>query len=77
MHFLFGDDAQAQAALLALGHEEDLKKRSVSRISRKANELLITVESTDVVALRASLNAYLRDIQVAEGIDGKFENGED
>ena len=28
------------------------------------------VESNDIVSLRASLNAYLRDLQVFEGVNG-------
>ena len=69
MSFVLKDEKQAEAVLLALKHEEDFKKRSISNVSQKGKEIIISVESDDVVALRASLNAYLRDIQIVQGIE--------
>ena len=66
----FDNAEAAEAALLAMKHEQDFKKRSVSTIIRKNNELIVMVESNDIVSLRASLNAYLRDLQVFEGVNG-------
>ncbi len=69
LSFVFKDEKQAQAVLAAIKHEEDFKKRSISNVIQKGKEILISVESDDIVALRASLNAYLRDIQIVEGVE--------
>ena len=73
LRLVLKDKEQVEAVLRALAHEEDFKKRSVSIITRNGNEIIIKVESEDVVSLRASLNAYLRDIQVIEGIEKDYD----
>ncbi len=73
LRFELKDEKQAEAVLRALAHEEDFKKRSISNITKNRNEITIKVESEDVVSLRASLNAYLRDIQVIEGIEKELD----
>ncbi|MBS3067384.1 hypothetical protein J4450_01670 [Candidatus Micrarchaeota archaeon] len=70
---LLKNKEQVEAVLRALAHEEDFKKRSISNIIKNGNEIVIKVESEDVVSLRASLNAYLRDIQVIEGIEKELD----
>ncbi len=42
-------------------------KRSGINISETDSELKITIETKDITALRASLNAIIRDVQVIEG----------
>lgn len=69
LQFIFENVKKAEAALIALSHEEDFKKRSISKVIRKDSMLLLNIESDDVIALRAALNAYLRDIQVFEGVE--------
>lgn len=74
MQFVFADSKQSEAALAALRHEEEFKKRCESKVIRNANKLMITIASDDVASLRASLNAYLRDIQIAEGVEKAIAN---
>ena len=77
LSFVFKDEKQAHAVLAAIKHEEDFKKRSISNIIQKGKEILISVESDDIVSLRASLNAYLRDIQIVEGVERAEKNDND
>jgi len=43
--------------------------RSTTRITKKKKLLAIDIEAGDVIALRAAANAYLRALQVFEGIE--------
>ena len=63
------NDVNAVSIFEALKHEEDFKKRSVSSLKLDKNRIIINVGGEDVVAVRASLNAYLRDLQVFAGIN--------
>ncbi|MDO8554044.1 MAG: KEOPS complex subunit Pcc1 [Candidatus Micrarchaeota archaeon] len=63
------DEKTAIAIVAALKHEEDFKKRSISSLKIDKNKIIINVGGDDVVAVRASLNAYLRDLQVFEGVN--------
>ncbi len=63
------DEQNAIAIVAALKHEEDFKKRSISSLKIEKNKIIINVGGDDVVAVRASLNAYLRDLQVFAGIN--------
>ena len=65
----FPDERSAEGALRALKGEEEISKRVGSRVFRERNELVVEVEGADMVALRATLNAYLRYLQTIEGID--------
>ena len=67
----FADEKKAEAALAAMKHEQDFKKRSSSKLIRERNKLRIIVDSSDLVSLRASINSYMRDLQVMEGIEDK------
>ncbi len=69
LHFIFTDETQAVAAVTALKGEEAFKKRSCSNIIQSANEVTLVIESNDCVSLRASINAYLRDLQVCEAVE--------
>ncbi len=66
---IFPDEKSLDAALAAIRHEEDFKKRSASKVIKRGNELIISIESLDTVSLRAALNAYLRDFQVIENVE--------
>lgn len=70
---VFSDEAEVKAAIAALKGEEAFKKRSTSHTIQNGKELIITVDSQDSVSLRAALNAYLRDLQVIEGVKNDIE----
>ncbi|MFI5412309.1 MAG: KEOPS complex subunit Pcc1 [Candidatus Micrarchaeales archaeon] len=42
-------------------------KRSGMQIEETAKELRITIKTSDLTALRATINSIMRDIQVIEG----------
>ena len=63
------DHQKASAVLEALKHEEEFKKRAISNIKLEKNTIIINIIGEDVVAVRAALNAYLRDLQVFDGIN--------
>lgn len=65
----FPDAEALDAAVKALSHEGKVGKRSSSRMTKKKKLLAIEIEAGDVVALRATANAYLRALQVFEGIN--------
>ena len=68
LRFYFDNEKKAEAAELALKQEEEFKGRSNSKVIKKGKEIIITVDSDDVVSMRANVNAYLRDLQVIEGV---------
>jgi len=73
----FPSEEKAKAALSAISHEKDVGARSNAEARVSGKKLTITIEADDVVALRASMNAYMRALQVFEGIDkdeGKRES---
>lgn len=47
---------------------EDANRFSV-KASASGNKLVFNIEATDVAALKAALNSYLRLVQVAEGLE--------
>lgn len=53
----------------ALGEIKERERSSVS-IKETEKELLIEIETGDAAALRASMNAILRDLQAIEGALG-------
>lgn len=65
----FPDEKSLQAALAALSHEGNAGGRSSAKLSGRGRMLAIEIEAQDVVALRAAANAYLRALQVFEGIE--------
>jgi len=60
----FKSEAEAKAALRALKSDVAEYERSKPSIAIKGKEVVLTVKATDVVALRASLNTYLRLLSV-------------
>ena len=68
--FIAGDHKVAKATIKALeGLEGELKKRTLSKISIDGKSVLIDLRATDVVALRASVNGYLRQLQAIEAVE--------
>ncbi len=67
---VFPDGKSAKDAFLALKGEAEKGGRFSSRVSLDGNELAVEAGGADVVALRATLNAYLRYLQAIEGIEG-------
>ncbi len=68
MEFVFPDAKSAEAAAKAISHEGSVSNRSSSKIEQKDNILRIEIEAQDVVALRATSNAFLRALQVIEEV---------
>ena len=69
----FPDGKKAGAAMEAVSHERGVGSRSEAKMSVKDGTLMIDISAADVVALRASANAYLRALQAIEGIDTRCE----
>ena len=69
IRIFFENEEQANAAVAAIKHEEDFKKRSDSKVIRGKKTLTIKIDALDLVALRATLNSYLRDIQIIENVE--------
>ena len=69
----FPDDRSLEAARIAISHEGGLSGRAKTSVEGKGRRLEIVIEAADVVALRASANAFLRAIQVIEGIEAGDE----
>jgi tRNA threonylcarbamoyladenosine modification (KEOPS) complex Pcc1 subunit len=67
MEFEFPDEKTMNAAKAAISHEGDVG-RAKTQISKNNNTLKINIESEDVVALRATANAYLRALQVIDEV---------
>ena len=47
---------------------EDANRFSV-KVSSSGKKLIFNIEATDVAALKAALNSYLRLVQVAQGLE--------
>jgi len=65
------DEDSAKAAEKAVGHEGEIGSRSDSEIIRKGKKLMIRISAKDVVAMRATINAFMREFQVFEKIEIK------
>lgn len=65
----FPDEKGAEKALRALKGEQESSKRVGSRVFRDGKTVVVEAEASDIVALRAALNAYLRYLQTIEGIN--------
>jgi tRNA threonylcarbamoyladenosine modification (KEOPS) complex Pcc1 subunit len=66
---IFPEKKAAVGAAKAL--EGALKKRTDSDVSVKGDSLRIEIKADDIVALRASINAYLRQLQAIEAVEEK------
>ncbi len=67
MTFSFENNREVEAAAIAVSHEGNVGRAS-SEVSKKGNDLIISIKADDVVALRATANAYLRALQVIEEV---------
>lgn len=64
----FPDEKSRKAAVSAVSHEAKVAERSSAKITEDDKKMVLDIEARDVVALRATANAYLRALQVFEGI---------
>jgi tRNA threonylcarbamoyladenosine modification (KEOPS) complex Pcc1 subunit len=69
----FPAEASAKAAIVGLSHEKDIGQRSKTTFRQAGPKVEIIIESVDVIALRACLNACLRALSVFEQIEKKEE----
>ncbi|MBI5046860.1 hypothetical protein HZC07_03970 [Candidatus Micrarchaeota archaeon] len=67
----FKDQKSLDAAIKSISHEGRPSERSHTTITKKNSMLIINIEAKDMVALRATINGYLRILQVIEGIEDK------
>ncbi|MDD5337602.1 MAG: KEOPS complex subunit Pcc1 [Candidatus ainarchaeum sp.] len=65
-------EKEAESIIAALKKEDASNKRFSSTISMRAGKLVIKVEAEDMVALRSTLNSYLRYLQTIEEFGQKF-----
>ena len=65
----FPDAESCDAAVKAASHEGNIGGRAKSKLTKKDKDLVIEIEADDVVALRATANAYLRALQVFESVE--------
>ncbi len=77
----FPNQKSLDAALIAISHEGKIETdRSQLKITKNTGKssptLILEVSANDIVALRASLNAYLRSLQAFEGIKTQGEEGD-
>ncbi len=71
MEFEFPDKKTLEAAVKALSHEGSVGSRSKTSMKEKNNILQLCIEAQDVVAMRATANAFLRALQVIEEVQRK------
>lgn len=71
----FPSQKARQSAEAALSHESKAGSRSTAKLTGKGDVLMVEIEAQDVVALRATLNAYLRALQVFESIEASIAGG--
>ena len=66
MEFEFPDEKTMESARIAIAQED--VGRAESEIRKNGKTLRIDIKSDDVVALRATVNAYMRALQVIEEV---------
>lgn len=65
----FASQKDAEAAVVSLKQEEEFKKRSESKVNVRGSSVHVSVVADDVVALRATMNSYLRALQAMSAVD--------
>lgn len=65
----FPSEDAVKAAIVAVSHEGKVGARSSARITKDGKMLALHIEADDIVALRATANAYLRALQVFEDVE--------
>ena len=73
MEFRFPDQGSCGAAMEALRHEARAGTRSKTELEADGPLLRIRIEAEDPVALRASMNAYLRAISAFGELEGAHQ----
>jgi tRNA threonylcarbamoyladenosine modification (KEOPS) complex Pcc1 subunit len=64
----FPDEKSAIAAEKAVSHEGIVGSRSTSDIRRNGKQVTVKISAKDTVALRATMNAFMREFQVFEDV---------
>jgi len=65
----FPDGDSARAAEKALTHEGAVGSRTKSKVKRNGKKIEVTILAEDIVAMRATINAFMREFQVFENIE--------
>lgn len=60
----FPDADSAKSAEKAVSHEGIVGSRSASEIKRDGKKITVRIQADDAVALRATINAFMREFQV-------------
>ena len=71
----FENEEEARQAGLILRRETAFKKRGSAEVRIKNSSLTIVVQADDIVAMRATLNTYLRHLQVVGAVAEVAGNG--
>ncbi len=66
-----GDKTTAINVRQSVSHEGKIGKRSKAVVEVRGQKVLIRIKAEDVVALRATLNSFLRGVQLIEGARAK------
>ncbi|MBI2080089.1 hypothetical protein HYT84_04955 [Candidatus Micrarchaeota archaeon] len=66
----FKSEKDCLAASDSIKSEEEFKGRATTKINKDSNNLEITIEADDLVALRATMNALFRYLHVIDNING-------
>lgn len=64
----FPDEKSAVAAEKAVSHEGLVGSRSESEVKRNGRQVTVKISAKDAVALRATMNAFMREFQVFEDV---------
>jgi tRNA threonylcarbamoyladenosine modification (KEOPS) complex Pcc1 subunit len=73
VHFESAEEAR-QAGLI-LQRETSFRKRGSAEVRIKNRSLTIVIQADDIVAMRATLNTYLRHLQVVGAVSEIAGNG--
>ncbi len=65
----FLDEKTAKAAEKAVAHEGMVGQRSYAEVKRKGRKLTISINADDVVAMRATVNSFMREFQIFESLE--------
>ena len=71
----FNSAAEARRAGAILERETAFKKRGSSEVRIKNRSLTIFIKADDIVAMRATLNTYLRTLQVVGAVSDVVGKG--
>lgn len=69
MVFRFADRSAAAAANRSLGGEGNISKRCRSETALENDSIKITIKADDTASFRATVNGFLRALQVFESVE--------